>query len=48
MIDTEDLVEILWDFKQGNATATEVVIKLEGMVYEIVDSRMKEWFDGNS
>jgi len=48
VIDTEDLVEILWDFKQGNATASEVVIKLEGVMYEIVDSLMKEWLDGDS
>lgn len=38
----------LFLFKQNKATAEEVVMQIESLIYEIVDKRIFEALDGNS
>lgn len=43
-----ELIELLIDFKQGNATASEVAIEIEDLMYKVAEEVAKDVMNGNS
>ena len=47
MRDIAELIEVLIDFKQGNASASEVAIEIEDLIYKVAETVAKDVMNGN-